>query len=39
MKKILTGAVLALGLIGAASAAVNCNTYPNNTITKSPCGL
>jgi hypothetical protein len=33
MKTLITGAVLSFGLIAGASAAVNCNTFPNNTVT------
>lgn len=33
--KTLIGSALIFGMVGAASAAVNCNTFPNNTITGS----
>ena len=32
MFKALLGTTLALGLWGTASAAVNCGSFPNNTI-------
>lgn len=32
MIKILIGSALALGLLGGASAAVNCASFPNNTV-------
>jgi len=32
--KTLIGAMLVIGAISSASAAVNCNTFPNNTITR-----
>lgn len=32
MKQVLIGIGLAVGLIGAAHAAVNCNSFPNNTV-------
>ena len=31
--KTLIGSALILGMVGTASAAVNCNTFPNSTVT------
>jgi hypothetical protein len=35
MNKLFLGTLLAAGMLGSAHAAVNCNTFPNNTVTGS----